>query len=249
MMISFIFLGFVVLVQVISSTTTRDFTKYVNLFIGTEGPDAGTAYNSGNVFPGASLPFGAVKVGIDTTRYNIVTQSFEIFADLRRWNTSFAANAGYTPDGNVTAITMLHESGTGGAPTYGLVPQMPLTSLDGVNLMDNLTYMQPRTVLDEALVGYYKTTLANGVSAEMSATHHAGILKYSYPIDGEKYVMVDISHFLPSKGKKEQWYSNGMIETSPDGSWYSGYGVWREGWSQGQSAFSFQNFMLKYNFN
>jgi len=45
-----------------------DYTKYVNLFIGTEGPKLGSAYSSGNVFPGAALPFGAVKVGIDTTR-------------------------------------------------------------------------------------------------------------------------------------------------------------------------------------
>jgi hypothetical protein len=46
-----------------------DYTKYVNLFIGTEGPKPGSAFSSGNVFPGAALPFGAVKVGIDTTRY------------------------------------------------------------------------------------------------------------------------------------------------------------------------------------
>lgn len=46
----------------------KDFTRHVNLFIGTEGPVPGSAYSSGNVFPGASLPFGAVKVGVDTTR-------------------------------------------------------------------------------------------------------------------------------------------------------------------------------------
>jgi len=49
--------------------SATDYTKYVNLFIGTEGPKPGSAFSSGNVFPGAALPFGAVKVGIDTTRY------------------------------------------------------------------------------------------------------------------------------------------------------------------------------------
>lgn len=49
--------------------TVQDFTKHVNLFIGTEGPIPGLAWNAGNVFPGASMPFGAAKVGIDTTRY------------------------------------------------------------------------------------------------------------------------------------------------------------------------------------
>lgn len=53
--------------------TVQDFTKHVNLFIGTEGPIPGLAWNAGNVFPGASLPFGAAKVGIDTTRLAIPT--------------------------------------------------------------------------------------------------------------------------------------------------------------------------------
>ncbi|KAH6659425.1 alpha-1,2-mannosidase family protein-like protein [Truncatella angustata] len=202
---------------VIASQKVTDFTQHVNLFIGTEGPVPGTAYSAGNVFPGASLPFGAVKVGIDTTR----------------WNVSFSANAGYTPDGNVTAITMLHESGTGGAPTYGLIPQMPITTLDGVNLLDNLTYMQPRVGEDIASVGYYQTRLENGVTAEISASMHAGIIKYQYPESGQRLVVVDLSHFIPSTGKKEQWYSNGFIERSEDGSWYSGYGVYREGWAWG----------------
>ena len=46
---------------------TTNYSSYVNLFIGTQGTAAGTSYNGGNVFPGAALPFGVVKVGIDTT--------------------------------------------------------------------------------------------------------------------------------------------------------------------------------------
>lgn len=135
----------------------------------------------------------------------------------------------------MTAITMLHESGTGGAPTYGLIPQMPLTTIEGVNLLDNLTYMQPRIGADVASVGHYQTHLQNGVTAEMSASMHAGIMRYQYPEDQGRYVLVDLSHFIPSTGKKEQWYSNGFIERSEDGSWYSGYGVYREGWAWGKS--------------
>ncbi|KAI1462683.1 glycoside hydrolase family 92 protein [Annulohypoxylon moriforme] len=208
----------VLVVRATAANTTKDLTGYVNLFIGTEGPVKGTAYNAGNVFPGATLPFGAVKVGIDTTR----------------WNVSFSANAGYTPDGNVTGITMLHESGTGGAPTYGLIPQMPLTTLEGVNVLDNLTYMQSRVGEDVASPGYYKTQLQSGVTAEMSASMHAGMMRYTYPKDADgRFVLVDLSHFLPSTGKKEQWYSNGKLERSDDGAWYSGYGVYRDGWAWG----------------
>lgn len=101
---------------------------------------------------------------------------------------------------------MLHVSGTGGAPTYGIIPQMPLTNLEGVNLLDNITYMQPRVMEDVARVGYFKTELKNGVTAEMSSSMHAGIMKYQYPENTNRSVLVDISHFLPSAGKKEQWY-------------------------------------------
>ncbi|KAI3397156.1 hypothetical protein diail_11130, partial [Diaporthe ilicicola] len=70
---------------------------------------------------------------------------------------------------------------------------MPLTTLENVNLFDNLTYIQPLVAKDEAEVGYYKTRLQNGVTAEISASMHAGIMKYQFPEDGDgKYVLVDI---------------------------------------------------------
>jgi putative alpha-1,2-mannosidase len=62
-----------------------DLTQFVNPFIGTEGQGyLGTAINSGNIFPGAALPFGVVKFGIDTTAFD--------------W-TNVDPDAGYTPDG------------------------------------------------------------------------------------------------------------------------------------------------------
>lgn len=46
---------------------SSDFTQFVDLFIGTQGPVPDQSFNGGNVFPGPALPFGAVKPGIDTT--------------------------------------------------------------------------------------------------------------------------------------------------------------------------------------
>jgi hypothetical protein len=71
---------------------------------------------------------------------------------------------------------MVHESGTGGAPKYGVNPQIPLASLEGVNMLDNLTYMQPRIGNDTATVGYYRTHLRNGIIAEISSSQHAGLM-------------------------------------------------------------------------
>ncbi|KAK4991050.1 hypothetical protein LTR50_002130 [Elasticomyces elasticus] len=132
---------------------------------------------------------------------------------------------------------MLHESGTGGAPKYGVIPQMPLTTLEGVNVLDNLTYMQPRVGDDVAQVGYYKTHLANGVVVEMAASMHAGLMQYTFPRDGGKYILVDLSHYLPTQDDHvpSQFYSNGELQTSVDGKMYGGYGVWRGGWNEGLS--------------
>lgn len=107
-----------------------DLSQYVNPLIGSEGPIPGSGFGGGDIFVGGARPFGVTKVGIDSTAAN--------------WSTA-VLNGGWTPDGNVTGISMMHESGTGGSPKYGLISQMPLTSVDSpVNILDNTTYSQPR---------------------------------------------------------------------------------------------------------
>ena len=112
---------------------------------------------------------------------------------------------------------------------------MPLTTLEGVNLLDNLTYMQPRIGNDTASVGYYKTDFTNGVTAEITASQHAGLFRYSFPETLDKFILVDLSHYLPTQDDygAEQVYGNGRIDLSPNGNVYSGYGAWRNGWNKG----------------
>lgn len=74
----------------VSSASQVDYSKYVNPFIGSEGP-YGTSYGGGDIFVGGARPFGNTKVGIDTTAMNWATATL---------------NGGWTPDGNVTAISM-----------------------------------------------------------------------------------------------------------------------------------------------
>jgi predicted alpha-1,2-mannosidase len=209
--------GWVVITAMVGSISARELIDYVNPFIGTEGSVPGTAYNGGNTFPGAVVPFGSVKIGPDTTSFN----------------SSIGQNAGYTPDGNVTAFSLTHVSGTGGGPVYGVVSQMPLLSMDGVNVVDNLTYMEPRDGNDTASVGYYRSRFANGIITELSATSHTGFLQYSFPAGSERHILVDVSHYLPSVGggNQAQWYSNGDIQLSGDGSMYTGSGVYRGAFS------------------
>lgn len=79
-----------------------------------------------SIFPGATLPYGVVKLGIDTL-------------------TKTSARSGWSTSGPVTAISAMHLSGTGGTPKYGTVSQMGLVGdLDKYNLADNATYAQNR---------------------------------------------------------------------------------------------------------
>ncbi|KAK0757506.1 hypothetical protein N5P37_010233 [Trichoderma harzianum] len=170
-MFSLVVLGILAKASTVTASPTQheDLSVYVNPFIGTAGPD-GTGANSGDTFPGVSVPFGVVKLGPDTTEMNPSTNAF----------------AGYTPDGNVTGFTCFHECGIGGASKYGVVGHMPLTTLSGVNVLDNATYQQPRVTMDRASVGYYRSDLANGVKVELAASDHAGFIQYTYPKNTER---------------------------------------------------------------
>jgi putative alpha-1,2-mannosidase len=61
--------------------------------------------------------------------------------------------SGYDPGGNFTGFSMMHESGTGGAPKYGVVSQMPILG-NITNPLDNLN--DTRRAPDVTSVGYYK---------------------------------------------------------------------------------------------
>lgn len=171
----------------------------------------------GDVFVGATRPFGVAKVGLDTYETN---RSFSFI------------NGGWTPTGYVTGVSMMHVSGTGGAPKYGIISQMPLTTIDApVNVLDNTTYWQKRIGDDVARVGYFKTSLENSVDVELSATHHAGIMQYSFP-KGEKHVLVDVSHYLPSVIGlfNSQYFVGGDIEVR--GRQYTGSGTYIAAFSE-----------------
>ncbi len=61
------------------------------------------------MFPGVvSAPFSVVKLGPDVRDNGVDGYS------------------GYQPQGNINGFSMTHESGTGGAPKYGVVSHMPV---------------------------------------------------------------------------------------------------------------------------
>lgn len=143
-------------------------------------------------------------------------------------NATSDAYSGYLPVGQTFGFSMLHESGTGGAPKYGVVSQMPVVGSVSNPLLD---LGQNRSVNDTAQVGYYKSRLASGVQVELAATEHAAFYKYGFPASNGSSVVVDVSHVLNSfRGLGwGQGYAGGHLQTN--GSSYSGYGIYNNGWN------------------
>lgn len=140
------------------------------------------------------------------------------------------AYSGYQPTGNFTGFTMLHESGTGGAPKYGVVSQMPVVGDVANPLSDAMNDTRAKDDVTE--VGYYKATLGSGTVLEMSASEKAGVYQYTFPNnDKAKNVLVDVSHVLSSyRGQGlEQHYLAGNISviTAQSGKLkYTGWGTY-----------------------
>ncbi|KAH6607756.1 hypothetical protein Trco_004069 [Trichoderma cornu-damae] len=154
--------------------------------------------NGGNTFPGVSRPLGMVKLGPDLY-------------------SGTDAYSGYLPNGNFTGFTMLHESGTGGAPKYGVVAQMPVVGTVANPLGDAVN--DTRAAPDVTEVGYYKASLGSGTVVEMAATNKAGMFRYTFPSVGRDLnVLVDVSHVLSSyRGQGlEQHYLGGSINVQQD---------------------------------
>ncbi|EGR52064.1 glycoside hydrolase family 92 [Trichoderma reesei QM6a] len=179
--------------------------------------DTGTI-NGGNTFPGVSRPLGMVKLGPDLY-------------------SGTDAYSGYLPNGNFTGFTMLHESGTGGAPKYGVVSQMPVLGAVQNPLSDAIN--DTRAAPDVTEIGYYKASLGSGTVLEMAATNKAGMFQYTFPTNGlARNVLVDVSHVLSSyRGQGlEQHFLGGSINVHNDTKagyyYYTGNGTYDNGWNR-----------------
>ncbi|KAI1825532.1 glycoside hydrolase family 92 protein [Xylaria intraflava] len=184
-----------------------DLTKFVLPGVG----DAG----GGNTFPGVSLPYGIVKIG----------------PDLYTGSDSYS---GYQPTGAFVGFSLVHESGTGGAPKYGVVSQMPVPGTI-TNPLGNLSV--GRSTDDETRLGYYKSNLSNGITVELGATARAGMYQYMFPAGhGASNIVVDVSHVLPSfrgMGLGQDYLGGNIsVETTSDGIRYEGSGSYDNGWNR-----------------
>ncbi|MBI3183408.1 MAG: glycoside hydrolase family 92 protein [Myxococcales bacterium] len=150
----------------------------VDPFIGT----GGSGFGQGNAFPGATAPFGMVKVGPDTA------------GNLGRLG--FAHAAGYwREDALIEGFSHTHMHGTGIAD-YGNVLFMPTIGMDAGKTSEAGYRAGFSRSSEEARPGYFAVTLARRIRAELTASERAAHHRYSFPEGVEAVLIIDLSHGL-----------------------------------------------------
>jgi len=142
---------------------TKDFTRYVNPFVGTG--------RHKHTFPGATVPFGMVQLSPDTRRDN--------------WDGS----SGYHySDSTIYGFSHTHLSGTG-IPDYCDVLFMPTVGITNLLGGYESTFSHAN---ERAEPGYYSVKIDNGVTAELTATARVGLHQYTFPKSDEANIVLDL---------------------------------------------------------
>lgn len=167
-----------------NKTLDYDAFPYIDPFIGTA--------NGGDVFAGASLPYGMAKAVADT---NAVDNQ-----------------GGFAMDGSlVTGFSPLHDSGTGGNPSLGNFALFVHPACAGDAIDDCVFPKKARGVgWDNSSVkaspGYFSIKLDSGVVADMTAAHHTALFRFHLPhgsgngsASGSPLVLLDLTDLSDSR--------------------------------------------------
>ncbi|KAJ5939698.1 secreted glycosidase [Penicillium verhagenii] len=154
-----------------------DVLQYIDPLIGTA--------NGGNVFPGATLPYGMAKAVADTNSEN--------------------NQGGFAYDGsNVTGFSSMHDSGTGGSPSLGNFPLFAYAgcandTVDGCVFpkKSRATPYVPGSV--ESTPGYFAISLASGLHADMTAAQHTTLFRFNFTGATSPLVLLDLSDLSDSR--------------------------------------------------
>lgn len=186
-----------------TTNTTFDPLTYINPLIGST--------NGGNVFAGASLPYGLAKA----------------VADVDGANTG-----GFATDGsNVTGFSSLHDSGTGGNPSLGNFPLFPQLCPDDADIDSCAFRIGDRAVpyVEGSVVsepGRFGMRLASGVTAEMTVGRRTALYRFGFPV-GDGGTGNETAHPLVLLDLTDLWQSrqNASVAVDPDTGRMTGNGT------------------------
>ena len=168
--------------------------RWVDPFIGT----GGIPWASGMLFPGATLPFGMVRLCPDTTHiHGMLIDHF--------------STSGYSySHRHITGFSHTRLSGTG-ATDGGHVRITPVagTPEPAERLTRPIYFSHDH---EAAAPGYYAVWLMeNKVLAELTSTIHVGVHRYTFRPRDEAHLLVDATSYL-GHGRAE----DGWIEVTPE---------------------------------
>tara|TARA_R110000868_G_scaffold78284_3_gene223594 strand:- start:49706 stop:52063 length:2358 start_codon:yes stop_codon:yes gene_type:complete len=152
--------------------------KYVNTFIGTGGfPSWVCGFN----FPGATVPFGMVRLSPET---------MSIYNNSKGISTS----GYYYGDNKLLGFSHTRLAGTGATDGGHFLFTPTTTPSDKIDF--NLDYAQLFSHEDEtSFPGYYRVFLKKeDIVSELTATERSGLHRYSFPKDGNKSLLVHITN-------------------------------------------------------
>ncbi len=168
--------GFFALNSCTAPTNEKDYSVFVNPFIGTGG--------HGHTFPGAVVPHGMIQPSPDTR--------------IDGWD---ACSGYYYEDSTINGFSHTHVSGTG-CCDYGDVLLMPTVGEQRYQTTDpqsqQLAYSSAFSHENEtAEPGYYSVFLDTyQVKAEISATKRGAIHRYTFPESSEAGFILDLDYSL-----------------------------------------------------
>ena len=175
----------------------KDFTQYVNPFIGTK--------NMGHTFPGATAPFGMVQLSPQT--------NFEVmFNSDGKYNTkTYEYCSGYQyADSTIIGFSHTNFSGTGHSdlgdfllmPTTGELVLNPLQSETNKKGFAS-TFSHSN---EKASPGYYKVVLDDyAITAELTTSDRVGFHQYTFPKSSRSHIILDMVYNVYHHDNKNVW--------------------------------------------
>ena len=166
---------------------------YVNTMIGTVGDgQIEKSHGGGKTYPGACVPGGMVQLSPDTV-------------------SGGDNGSGYNYCHNtIEGFSFNHMSGIGWYGDLGNIQVMPVTEDTDLRSGSNSELPFEKGTVgwksefshenEKSRAGYYSVMLERyGVLAECTASEHAGFLKFTYPQDAEKKIIINFSRRIGGK--------------------------------------------------
>ncbi len=212
----------------------KDFTKYVNPFIGTS--------KMGHTFPGATAPFGMVQLSPQT--------NFEVMhnedGSYNRKTYEYCAGYQYR-DTTIIGFAHTNFSGTGHSdlgdflimPTTGKLVLDPLVTKNG----NRGYYSTFSHDIETASPGYYKVDLESyDIVAELTASERAGFHQYTFPKSDNAHIILDLVYNVYHHDNKNVWT---FIRVEND-SLVTGYRQ-TKGWARTKKVFFAMKFSKQFS--